>query len=309
MSLGKSALRTTFSRALIMALIGLSACATKPPASDPVALSAYQRANDPLEPMNRATFKFNLAFDAVIMRPIAITYRTVTPSFMRKAITHFLNNIFSPFILVNDLLQGRPDRGAVTVMRFITNTTVGIGGLMDPATKWGWERHQSDFGQTLGVWGVGEGVYIVLPFIGPSNPRDTIGLAAQFFGDPTSLYIEHEYGKTWSYVRTGMDVLDYRTETLDTLDELYANSSDFYAAMRSAYRQNREYRINYGKPSTSTPKDDPFATDMEDETKSGDEARPDDKSTKAAPDKPAGEDKSTGQDKPAGPDKVDEKAN
>lgn len=250
---------------LMFTLVTLSACATRPPASNPGALAAYERANDPLEPMNRATFSFNMIFDGLIMRPLAITYRTVFPEFFRKGMTNFLNNLSSPFILANDILQGQGERGAVTVMRFIANTTVGLGGVMDPATKWGWERHQSDLGQTLGRWGMGEGVYIVLPFIGPSNPRDTIGLAGQFFGDPTSLYIQHEYGKKWSYIRTGMDILDYRTETLDTLDNLEENSADFYAAMRSAYRQNRQFRINYGKPTSIPTKDDPFATEMDDQ--------------------------------------------
>lgn len=264
MPVGNVLFRAVACATLAILCLTLGACATRPPASNPAALAAYERAHDPLEPMNRATFTFNMGFDAVIMRPLAITYRTVFPTVFRKGMTNFLNNLSSPFILANDILQGQGERGAVTFMRFITNTTVGLGGLMDPATKWGWERHPADLGQTFGRWGVGEGVYIVLPFIGPSNPRDTIGLAGQFFGDPTSLYLEDKYGKGWSYTRTGMDILDFRTETLDTLDNLEKNSADFYAAMRSAYRQNRAFRINYGK-SAGEAKDDPFATEMDDQ--------------------------------------------
>lgn len=263
MRLNKMAARPVAQILMASALALLSACATRPPVNDPVALSAYQRANDPYEATNRKIFKFNQGFDHVVMRPIAVSYRAVLPEAFRRMITNFLHNIGTPFILANDILQGQGERGATTFMRFITNTTIGLGGIMDPATKMGYERHAADLGQTLGVWGVGEGVYLVLPFIGPSNPRDAFGLAGEFLGDPTSLYIKHEYGREWSWFRTGMDILDYRTANIKMLDELEANSSDFYTAMRSAYRQNRAYRINYGKPPAETGKDDPFATEME----------------------------------------------
>lgn len=263
MTFGKLTLRSFGCGALIVTLLGLSACATRPPASNPEAVAAYNRTNDPLEPMNRAIFDFNMVFDGLVMRPIAITYRTAFPKFFRTAMTNFLHNLEAPFILANDILQAQPRRGSVTMARFITNSTFGIGGLFDPATKWGLERHVSDLGQTLAIWGMKEGPYLVLPFIGPSNPRDGIGLAGEFYGDPTSLYIEHEYGKKWSYARTGMIILDFRTDQLDTLDQLEATSADFYAAMRSAYRQNRDYRIHYGKPPPPTGEEDIFAPETE----------------------------------------------
>ena len=252
---------------LTPAFANLTACATRPPASDPAALAAYKRADDPLEPLNRATFNFNMAFDKVILKPIAVTYVTIVPHPIRIMITHFLDNLSSPFILANDLLQGQPNRGAETLMRFITNTTVGLGGLFDPATKYGYPYHSADLGQTFGRWGIHGGPYIVLPFIGPSNPRDALGLAGKLFGDPTTILIKDQAGTGWSYARTGAEIIDYRAQNIKTLDDLKANSADFYAAMRSAYRQNRDYRINYGKPPVPTGNNDPFATPMNDDTK------------------------------------------
>jgi phospholipid-binding lipoprotein MlaA len=242
---------------------GLSACATVPPESDPEALAEYHRINDPLEPLNRATHSFNMAIDAVILKPIAQVYRFILPQPIRQMITNFLDNLQSPLILANDLLQGEFERGGTTIARFVTNTTVGVGGLFDPASEWGMEKHKEDFGETLAVWGVGEGFYLVLPFFGPSNPRDLTGLVAEFFADPVDLYLDHEDERELRIARTSLEVIDFRERNLDTLEELERNTDDLYAAMRSAYRQNRAFRISNGRTTPSQAEEDLFEEEME----------------------------------------------
>lgn len=248
---------------MMVLALGLAACATVPPQNDPEALAEYKRINDPLEPMNRATHSFNMAFDRAIMKPVAQVYRGILPEPIRVMITNFLDNLQAPFILANDLLQGELDRGGTTIARFATNTTLGIGGLFDPASDWGLEKHKEDFGETLAVWGAGEGFYLVVPFFGPSNPRDFTGIVAEFFADPVGLYLEHENLQEVSYARTATEIVDFRARNLDTLDELERNSTDFYAAMRSAYRQNRAFRISNGRASSSAAEEDLFEEELE----------------------------------------------
>lgn len=248
--------------AIFFALM-LTACATVPPQSDPQALAEYHRINDPLEPLNRATHSFNMAFDTVIMKPIAQVYRFIFPQPIRQMITNFLDNLQAPLILANDLLQGEFTRGGTTIARFVTNTTVGVGGLFDPASEWGMEKHKEDFGETLAVWGVGEGFYLVLPLFGPSNPRDFTGLVAELFADPVSLYLDQENERELRIARTSMEIIDFRERNLDTLDELERNSNDLYATMRSAYRQNRAFRISNGAVAPSQAEEDLFEEGLE----------------------------------------------
>jgi len=245
----------------IALVLGLGACATKPPASDPVARAEYERINDPLEPLNRATHEFNMTMDRYVMKPIAEVYRFIIPAPIRGLITNFLDNLQSPLILANDLLQGEFDRAGTTTARFITNTTVGVGGLFDVASDLGMEKHKEDFGETLAVWGVGEGFYLVLPFFGPSNPRDFTGLVVEFFADPVSIYLEDEHGKTVARSRTGAEIVDFRARNIETFEDLERNTNDLYAAMRSAYRQNRAFRISNGRESAE--EDDLFDQELE----------------------------------------------
>lgn len=245
----------------IALVLGLGACATKPPASDPVARAEYERINDPLEPLNRATHEFNMTMDRYVLKPIAEVYRFIIPAPIRGLITNFLDNLQSPLILANDLLQGEFDRAGTTTARFITNTTVGVGGLFDVASDLGMEKHKEDFGETLAVWGVGEGFYLVLPFFGPSNPRDFTGLVVEFFADPVSIYLEDEHGKTVARSRTGAEIVDFRARNIETFEDLKRNSNDLYAAMRSAYRQNRAFRISNGRESAE--EDDLFDQELE----------------------------------------------
>ena len=146
---------------------------------------AQEDENDPLEPMNRVFFSINLFFDELLLEPFAIMYRGITPQFFRDAVNNFLDNLNTPVVLANDILQGEPYRAERTLGRFMLNTIMGLGGLIDVGGLVGMpERHSEDFGQTLAVYGVGEGPYLVLPLLGPSNPRDAFGFVVDFAFDP-----------------------------------------------------------------------------------------------------------------------------
>lgn len=225
--------------ASLFALALVTGCATPPPADDPEAVAEWEQTNDPLEPMNRAVFGFNDAIDKALLKPVAQGYRAVVPAFGRERVRDVLNNLRSPIVLANDVLQGEPDRAMQTLMRFAFNTGFGIGGLFDVAAPGGIPYHDEDFGQTFAVWGVGEGPYLVLPILGPSNPRDTTGLAVEWLADPFDIWMDHE-GHDWAiWTRMGVAGVDKREAYLDTLDEIEKSSVDYYAAMRSLYRQRR----------------------------------------------------------------------
>jgi len=245
-------------------LLCTAGCAKRPPDSDPEALSAYLEANDPLEPFNRAIFSFNRGFDDILLEPTARFYRQFGPPDIRDGISNFVNNWREPVTFVNDILQGQVGRAGTSLKRFLINSTFGLLGIFDTATYWGIEGHSEDFGETFAVWGIGEGPYIMLPFLGPSNARDFTGFVVDFFYDPVSLWVSH---KGWTYVRYGrlvMRGLIYREENLETLDDLGKSSTDFYATIRSAYRQIRNYDINNGVLDTNAD-DDLFDEDFDDE--------------------------------------------
>lgn len=230
-------------------LAAASACAPVP--KDPEALQAYKEANDPIEPLNRKIFAFNKGLDDAIMKPVAKAYRSTIPAFARDSIRNFLNNVNSHRTFVNDVLQGEPGRAAETAMRFFVNTTLGFFGFFDVAGQWGLERHTEDFGQTLAVWGAGEGPYLMLPLLGPSNVRDTAGRVVDKFMDPLTYVapnnIEYTIASTTSLI---VDVVDSRSRVIEELEDLERNSLDLYATIRSLYRQNRNSKITQGKPGT-----------------------------------------------------------
>ncbi len=205
--------------------------------------------NDPLEGLNRGIFEFNRVVDGVLIKPVAQIYRGVLPQQAQDSVRSFLRNLRSPVILANDVLQGDMDRAGSTVGRFLVNSTLGVLGLFDVASELGMPFHDEDFGQTLAVWGVGEGPYLVLPILGPSNPRDTVGLISEFYLDPVNIYLRDEDLDYLTYVRTGLRGVDARARSLDTLDELERTSLDYYAAIRSLYRQQRTNDIRNNRPS------------------------------------------------------------
>lgn len=211
--------------------------------------------NDPFESTNREVFSFNMALEENVGRPLTDAYTYVLPEFVRTGIHNFLENLGKPVTLGNDILQGEGTRAGQTLARMVTNTTLGLGGFIDVASDAGVPDHDEDFGQTLAVWGFGEGPYIMLPFFGPSNPRDGIGMAGDFFMDPL-LYAHYDYENLSSDLRVGLGMTDKLSGTLDELDQLKRTSLDFYATTRSLYRQYRKAQIANGS-ADDMPEDTP----------------------------------------------------
>lgn len=236
------ALRTCLSALLLSA--GLAACATPPDPTDKEAVADYEAANDPLEPTNRVIYEINDGLDVVILRPLALAYRNVVPSPARQGVRNVLDNLASPVVLANDMMQGKPKRAGDTFMRLIINSTLGLGGLLDPATGMGWPKHDSDFGMTLAVWGAGEGPYLFLPVFGPSNPRDAVGRGADIAMDPFTWIGRGKTVEALGYARTGLNAVDTRSRFIEDVDRLRAQALDPYATLRSLYRQNRKATID-----------------------------------------------------------------
>ena len=253
--------------------LGLGACATKPPESDVEAYAEYKRINDPLEPLNRGVFKFNVAVDKAVLRPSTWVYRKTTPSPFRQVVANFFTTLEEPWTFVNDLLQGEPKRAGSALGRFLVNSTVGVGGLFDPATGAGLKRHEEDFGQTLAVWGVEAGPYVMLPFFGPSNLRDSVGLVAEVFGDPVGIGADKANVNNLQLSLTAGDVLDNRHSAWDIIEELY-KSDDPYVTARSAFRQNRRFEITNGAVEQSEAEEELFDEAFEDELEDAPPAEP-----------------------------------
>ena len=225
--------------AFSLALPLLTACAQRPAANDPDAVAEYKETNDPLEPTNRVFYAIDNGLDTVLLRPAAIAYRAAVPGFVRRPVHNVLANMSAPVVLVDDMFQGKPRRAGDTFMRFLINTTAGVGGLFDVATDWGYPAHSSDFGLTLAVWGLPEGPFLFLPLFGPSNPRDATGLAVDTAIDPF-LYPPNGTGfNTLRVSRFTLNTLDKRERLLDDIDQIKKNSLDPYATFRSLYRQRR----------------------------------------------------------------------
>lgn len=200
--------------------------------------------SDPLEPMNRAIFAVNDVLDQVLFRPLAKLY-SFTPLPVRASMRRFFANLNEPLIAVNDTLQLDLADAGTAVGRFAVNSTVGVLGLFDPATAFGMEAHHADFGQTLHSYGMGAGPYLVLPILGPSNARDTVGRVGDIFLDPLTYALWDE-----DEIRLGLlagNLLVKREELLEPLDDLRASSVDYYAAARGAYYQNRAVELAKGR--------------------------------------------------------------
>jgi phospholipid-binding lipoprotein MlaA len=199
---------------------------------------------DPLEPVNRAIFGFNEFVYKYLMTPLAKGYNAVVPEPIRSGLSSVLSNLDGPVILANDLLQGEFARAGDTAARFVINTTLGVGGIADPAGDLGFKKHSEDFGQTLGVWGMNEGFYIVLPLLGPSSPRDAIGkLVVDGYFDPLGYYLDDTDNEEWGYVKSGVSGFSTYAGIVDDLENLRETSVDYYGAIRSLYRQRREAEI------------------------------------------------------------------
>lgn len=216
-------------------------------APEAAAMEPYQTDElaDPLEPMNRVVFEFNEAVDKVVLRPVAEIYSAVFPPFLRIGISNVLANATSPVTLVNDVLQGEGKRAEETLVRFLVNTTVGFGGFVDAAQHAGVAPHREDFGQTLAVWGVEPGPYIMAPIIGPSTPRHLVGRVVDATVNPFSwLLIDAELVEQMSPYMA--EIVTTREANLEQIDSLRASSPDFYATLKDVYYQRRLTEIRNG---------------------------------------------------------------
>ena len=197
---------------------------------------------DPFEGLNRAVFSFNNVADKVVLEPVAKGYKKL-PTPIQSGLSNFINNLKLPLAALNQLLQGQGNNAAESTGRFLVNSTVGIFGLIDVADSIGLDQKEEDFGQTLATWGVGDGFYIVLPFFGPSNLRDTTGMVMTMMTDPINAYAVTQ-GEAWAIpFRTAANAIDQRSQIIDEVNALRNNSVDYYAAVRSSYYQNRKAAI------------------------------------------------------------------
>jgi phospholipid-binding lipoprotein MlaA len=241
-------------------VIGLSGCASEPPASDPDAVADFKQTNDPLEPTNRVFYAINNGLDAVVLRPLAVGYRYAVPDVVRSHVHNVLTNLDSPVTLTNDVMQAKPRRAGDTLMRFVINSTVGVAGVFDVASDWGYPVHGTDFGVTLALWGVPEGPFLFLPVLGPSNPRDASGFGVDIALDPFTWVGKGTTVNALGYARYGVTAVDARERVLNDLDKVKASALDPYATFRSLYRQYRASQVDQTRSDNRTTVPAWFAT-------------------------------------------------
>lgn len=220
---------------LVPALLLAGGCAQRPP---------HQEIADPLEPINRAIYQFNDKVDEFVLKPVAEGYQRVTPKPVQKGVHNFFQNLEEPIVIVNGALQGKPRQAASDSARFFFNTTFGVVGLFDVATSMGHPKHREDFGQTLGVWGFGEGWYLVLPLMGPSTVRDTSG---RLVDSQMDLVTQHEEVRERNSA-IALRLVDTRAQLLDATRMRDAGALDPYLYTREAYRQYRWNLVHDGNP-------------------------------------------------------------
>ncbi len=228
--------------ALILAA-ALSGCAKPPPVSDTADYQAFQQQDDPLEPTNRVFYSVNDKIDRYAFKPIAKGYIDITNQTIRNHVGDFVTNFGEPGRIVYFAFGGKPRDAGTALVRFAVNSTVGIGGIFDPATGLGYPETDTDFGLTLAEWGIPAGPYLYLPVFGPSGARDVFTLPAEFFltpvePAPTSLAL-----KVFNYSETAVHLVNTRAQFIDPIDQIQATALDPYATFRSLYRQSRASQL------------------------------------------------------------------
>ena len=240
--------RSRLAAALSVALtLLLGGCAGLPFSSvDREEAAEVLAVRDPLEPMNRQFFAFNAALDTFVLRPVAVLYRDWMPAFGKRVVGNVVGHLRLPSTFLNEVVQGEFSRAGTTFMRFLVNSTAGVGGIADVASGQGLEPHREDFGQTLGVYGVPEPVYLVLPVLGPSGLRDVAGLTVDALTDPVDLGTRLLDVNNVNLARAGAGALHARYRAMGTVDTLRRRSLDPYALVRNLYRQRRAVQIANG---------------------------------------------------------------
>jgi len=244
--------------ALVALIASLSGCATAPGTGSDAA--PVRAEHDPLEPLNRSLYAINDAVDRVTLKPIARGYKAVVPEFARRGVTNFSRNLFTPRSAVNNFLQGKPGPGFSELGRFIINTTLGIGGLIDIATAQGMPVYDEDFGQTLAVWGIPEGPYLFIPILGPNTLLDAASIPIDIASDPLYHY-DNSSVRDKVYV---LRVIDLRMCLL-TAETLLEDSKDPYLTLRESYLQNRRFQVYDGSPPSTDEEEDLFEEFFEEE--------------------------------------------
>lgn len=230
----KLTIRSARGLALFSGVLLLAGCASLPEGST-------RDSRDRFERFNRSMYAFNVAVDKVVAKPVAKVYVAVAPRPVRAGVSNFIANITYPVTIGNDLLQGKLGQFTQDSARLLVNTTFGVGGLFDPATRMGLQANDEDFGQTLGKWGLPQGSYLMLPLMGPSTLRDSVGTAGDYFLDPTNRIGKDEI--RWGL--TGLSLVDTRAILLDA-DAALARYRDPYAFVRNSYLQRREFQVTDG---------------------------------------------------------------
>lgn len=203
---------------------------------------------DPLEPLNRVVFRFNQLFDGLVLKPLATIVSTVVPEPGQHGIRNFIDNLFTPISMINCILQGDIEEFASNMFRFIINTTIGIGGLFDVAQEMGLNKKLTSFNETLAVWGVESGPYLVLPILGPSSFRDLSGKVGDYYGNPLYILAQNKHRAHNHHLQQmnqlralyALDGIMFRTEYLKVLNDIEKSSIDFYVALRSYYFQKQK---------------------------------------------------------------------
>jgi phospholipid-binding lipoprotein MlaA len=231
--------------ALVLPL--LAACATPPPASQPEALAAYRETNDPLEPTNRVLYEVSNDIADVSLSPAARAYRWALPERVRNSVANMLSNLGSPIRFANDVMQTKSRRAGDTLMRFLINSTIGLGGAFDVASSWGYPDHPSDFGMTLAVWGMPAGPYLFLPILGPTDPRDAVGFGADTAANPIRALGSGPGVTALNWATLGTTTISAYAQNLPAINEVKRTALDPYATFRSLYRQHRQAEIEAAK--------------------------------------------------------------
>jgi phospholipid-binding lipoprotein MlaA len=238
--------------ALLSLPVMLAGCSSMP--KSPEAQAEALEVNDPIEPVNRAVFDVNDFLDRLLIKPLTELYRFAIPDYLRERIANVVANMGEPVVFANNLLQGELKSAGITAGRFLVNTTAGAAGMYEVADEADLTKQRGDFGQTLHVWGVGSGPYVVLPLFGPSNIRDAIGLGVDAVMSPWQ-WVAARGGRTIKnevvYSSFAAQGLTKREENLDAYEALRSGSLDFYAEMRSVYRQYRNKQLGIAPPDTS----------------------------------------------------------